>query len=58
MCEHVLDHSRGGVRKMLPSAIAEADVVSIISIAGGLREGGGGEVVGDDGGALFGASSW
>ena len=33
--ERVLDHCRGGVRKVLPSAVAEAIEASIISTAGG-----------------------
>ena len=43
---------------MLPSAIAEADVVSIISIAGRWWGREKREVVGDDSGARLGASSW
>ena len=34
MEEQVLDHCRGGAQKMLPSAVAEAVVASIISTAG------------------------
>ena len=59
MEEQVLDHCRGGAQKMLPSAVAEAVVASIISTAGGV-EGGGmgwyGGVVGDDGGGPVGRS--
>ena len=37
--ERVLDHCRGGVQKVLSSAVAETIVVSIISTAGELEGG-------------------